>query len=66
MKPQLWLITLIFVHFVSIKASDFVLPVVIKKPEPYKISITHKEMADRSLDMTANRLCDINQKTNAL
>lgn len=63
MKPQLRLIkVIIVVQVMSFKASDFTLSNLVKKPEWYKIDRAHKEMADRSPDITVNRLCDCNQK----
>lgn len=63
MKPQLWLIkVIIVVQVMSFKASDFILSILVKKPEWYKIDRARKEMADRSPDITVNRLCDCNQK----
>lgn len=63
MKPQLWLIkVIIVVQVMSFKASDFILSILVKKPEWYKIDRARKEMADRSPDITVNRLCACNQK----
>lgn len=42
----------------SPKASDFLLPILVKKPEWHRINIAQKEMADRSPDITVGRLCD--------
>lgn len=62
MKPQLWLIKLVVVQLMSFKASDFIPPILVKKPQWYKINVAHKEMADSSPLISVNRLCDCNWK----